>query len=184
LQHPNVHEATTVLRSVGSQHSHLVSYVVMKGSQAYSHEDLRTFLAVQLPEAIVPRTIVSLDQLPRTMTGKIDRPALIAMDISTVNLVVRKNSAAPQTEMEQLVAKCWREVLRLSEVGVEEDFFEIGGDSLQAIQMVWLVQRNLPVRLPLGALFFQDPSLKGFAAAIEASLADEESKGSESCSSA
>lgn len=68
--------------------------------------------------------------------------------------------------MECLVAKCWEDELKVTGIGLEDDFFTLGGNSLQAIEMIYRLQELLPAQLPLSALFFQDPMLKGFAALL------------------
>jgi hypothetical protein len=72
----------------------------------------------------------------------------------------------PQTKMERLVAKCWEDELKITGISLDDDFFALGGDSRHALQMIFRVQEQLPALLPLGALFFQDPTLKGFSAQL------------------
>jgi acyl carrier protein len=168
LRHPHVREASTVLRPVGTEESRLVAFVVLKTGRTATVETIRTFLLTILPEAIVPSLVVFVAELPWTATGKIDRQELIRVDISPGQ--PRSAMIAPRTPIECLVAQCWEESLQLKGIGIEDDFFALGGDSLQAIQMTIQLQKLLPVRLPLGTLFFQDPTLKAFAATIEAKL--------------
>jgi len=73
---------------------------------------------------------------------------------------------APMTKIERLVANCWEEELKVTSVALEHAFFVLGGDSQSALQMIFRVQELLPPVLPLTALFFHDPTLKGFAAQI------------------
>lgn len=75
-------------------------------------------------------------------------------------------TSAPMTRIERLVTKCWEEELKLTGIGLEDNFFALGGDSKSALQMIFRVQEHLPPVLPLTALFFHDPTLKGFAAQI------------------
>jgi acyl carrier protein len=117
---------------------------------------------------MVPELVVIVNDLPRTTAGKVDRPALIAADVSTS--VPKTSAIAPRTPIEQLVAKCWEDVLKVTGIGIDDEFFRLGGDSMQAMEMVLRVQALLTVRLPLTALFFQDPTLEAFAKSIEASI--------------
>jgi acyl carrier protein len=167
--HPDVLEATTVLRPTGNHHPRLVAFVVRRlGCSSCSVEDLRRFLANSLPEAMIPRIIVFINDLPRTVSGKIDGPALMSQDIPQT--APTTPSLAPQTQIECIVAKCWEETLGLTEIGIEDDFFELGGDSIQATKMMFRLQKLLPEQLLLGSIFFQSPTLGSFVNAIESEL--------------
>ena len=96
----------------------------------------------------------------QTSTGRMDQNARSAADTAPI----RAN--APRTKMERLVAKCWEEELKITGISLEDNFFALGGDSQHALQMIFRVQEQLPPLLPLGALFFQDPTLKSFAAQL------------------
>jgi Phosphopantetheine attachment site len=112
----------------------------------------------------------------RTTHDKIDRADLAVSDISPAT--AKAPAAAPRTRMERLVAKCWEDELKITGIGIEDDFFSIGGDSRHALQMIFRIQELLPVVLPLGPLFFQDPTIKGFAAQLsELFQIDEEQHG-------
>jgi amino acid adenylation domain-containing protein len=169
LQHPCIEEAATVLRPLRSQSLSLASFVVARpGRSCPAGDALREFVAAALPEIMVPELVVIVNDLPRTTAGKVDRPALIAADVSTS--VPKTSAIAPRTPIEQLVAKCWEDVLKVTGIGIDDEFFRLGGDSMQAMEMVLRVQALLTVRLPLTALFFQDPTLEAFAKSIEASI--------------
>jgi amino acid adenylation domain-containing protein len=166
LKHPDILEAATVLRPLGAEDMRLVAFAVIRpGRICPGAEALRAFLATILTDAAIPAIIVFVDQLPRTISGKIDRPALISRDIGPPTKGM--SSAVPRTSMERIVAKCWEDVLQVSGIGVDDDFFALGGDSMQAITMTLRLQKLLPVQTTLVTLFFQDPVLKAFANAIE-----------------
>src|ERR1041385_6720279 len=84
----------------------------------------------------------------------------------TVPGQLNTQTSAPMTKIERLVAKCWEEELQVTGIGLEDDFFALGGDSKSALQMIFRVQEQLPPVIPLTTLFFHDPTLKGFAAQI------------------
>lgn len=100
----------------------------------------------------------------QTSTGRMDQNARSAEDNDPVP--AKAPDSAPRTKMERLVAKCWEEELKITGVSLEDNFFALGGDSQHALQMIFRVQEQLPPLLPLGALFFQDPTVKGFAAQL------------------
>jgi hypothetical protein len=96
------------------------------------------------------------------------KPRLEQNSVTELNesLPIKDATNAPLTRMERLVAKCWEDELKVTGIGLEDDFFSLGGDSRHALQMIFRVQEQLPALLPLGALFFHDPTLKGFAAQL------------------
>jgi aryl carrier-like protein len=110
----------------------LVAYVVSGEARPESSE-LRTFLGALLPEYMVPSVFVQLERFPLLPNGKIDRRALPA-PLSSVS--AEKAVILPRTALEQSLATIWAAVLRREAVGVEENFFEIGGDSILGIQVV------------------------------------------------
>ncbi|MFC5748039.1 condensation domain-containing protein, partial [Actinomadura rugatobispora] len=103
----------------------LIAYVVGAAG------DLRRFASERLPDYMVPAAVVELDALPLTANGKLDRKALPAPDFS-----VKVSSRTPRTAHEEILAKLFAEVLGLERVGVDDGFFDLGGDSIIAIQLV------------------------------------------------
>ena len=99
-----------------------------------------------------------------TTSEKIDQAA--RSDADTSSLAAKAPVTPPRTKMERLVANAWENELKITGIGLEDDFFALGGDSQRALQMIFRLQEQLPPLLPLGALFFQDPTLKAFAAQL------------------
>jgi amino acid adenylation domain-containing protein len=129
---------------------------------------LRDELGRRLPAYLVPSGIVCLDALPLTASGKLDRRALPAPGET---LRAEPVFAAPTTELEQRVASVWREVLGADRVGIDANFFNVGGHSLIATQVVSRLSAELGVEVPL-RLVFEQPTIRGFAGALETLLAD------------
>ena len=98
---------------------------------------------------------VSLEAMPLSPAGKVDRRALPAPDRGTASA---KEAAAPRTETERTVAEIWKEVLRLDNVGVHDDFFRLGGHSLIATQVLSRLSREFEVRIPVSR-FFSVPTM-------------------------
>jgi thioesterase domain-containing protein/acyl carrier protein len=134
----------------GSGGKRLVAYFVDKGSQPQGSE-LRHFLQNKLPEYMIPSIFVSLEALPMTPTGKIDRLALPQPDIESHAQTVQHISPRNQTE-EELV-KIWKELLQVPSIGVKDNFFELGGHSLLAVRMFTRINQTFNVNLPLATLF-------------------------------
>ncbi|WP_243412382.1 phosphopantetheine-binding protein, partial [Cognatiluteimonas telluris] len=113
---------------------------------------LRSALAAQVAEHLVPAAFVVLDHLPLTANGKLDRDALPAPDDASVP---RCEYEAPVGEIEQALADIWQDLLGLERVGRHDKFFELGGHSLMAVQVVSRLHRSQGVELPLRELFTQ-----------------------------
>src|SRR5205807_2968059 len=121
---------------------------------------LRQLAGEKLPEYMVPAAFVILDSLPLTENGKVDRRALPAPDQLRPEL--EGNFVAPRTPAEELIAGIWAEVLRLERIGVHDDFFDLGGHSLNATQVVSRVREAFKVEMPLRALF-ESPTVEALS---------------------
>jgi amino acid adenylation domain-containing protein len=131
---PGIKETVVVLRRDAPNEERLVAYMVLDGTkQTPSTSELRAFLLPKLPDYMVPAAFVRLEALPLTPNGKIDRRALPAPDWSGQNRTARY--VAPRNADEQLMARIWAEVLRLEQVGVNDNLFELGADSLHVFQI-------------------------------------------------
>uniref|UniRef100_UPI0020104A26 non-ribosomal peptide synthetase n=1 Tax=Allokutzneria albata TaxID=211114 RepID=UPI0020104A26 len=117
--HPDVSQAVALLRE-----NRLVAYVV-----ASRDEGIRAFLAERLPEYMVPAAVVVLDKIPLTRNGKVDRAAL-------PDPVFETSARGPRTAVEEILCALFAEVLGLAEVGADDGFFDLGGDSISSIQLV------------------------------------------------
>ncbi len=167
--HPAVSDAVIVTQPGASGDVRLIAYCATTG--AVSQEELRSHLAQWLPEFMIPSVIATLDTLPRTPSGKVDRRAL--PDPSTLAGSAASDYVAPRTPIEEAVAAMWAETLGLERVGVTEDFFEIGGHSLVATQVVAQVRSGLAVDLPLHSLF-TCPTVESLAAEIMRMMGESE----------
>ena len=119
--------------------------------------DLRSFLEARLPGCMVPSELVSLPALPLTPNGKLDRRALAAMEVAPQPAAY----VAPDTPLEQEMARLWAEILRVERVGLQDTFWKLGGHSLLATRLLNRLQFDFGVDLPLRTLF-QSPGLSAF----------------------
>ncbi|HSS47862.1 MAG TPA: amino acid adenylation domain-containing protein, partial [Thermoanaerobaculia bacterium] len=165
--HPEVREAVVLVEAdptAGqSTARRLVAYVVAERAAAPAAE-LRGFLQQRLPEPMVPAAFVHLEALPLTANGKIDRRALAAL--SPAGGEAAAAYAAPRTPTEELLAGIWADLLQVERVGIHDDFFAAGGHSLLATRLVARLRAPFGCEPPLAALF-ENPTLAGFAAAVE-----------------
>ncbi len=162
LEHPEV-RACAVVALAGEDGKRLVAYVVAAGETRDSG-GLRAFLRERLPEHMVPAGFAFIAALPLNPSGKVDRRALAGME-TLLETVAGRAWTAPRTPREELLAEIWAGVLRVPRVGVEDSFFDLGGDSLLATRLVSRVREALGVELPLRALF-EAPTVAGLAAWI------------------
>ncbi|HEX2569410.1 MAG TPA: amino acid adenylation domain-containing protein [Polyangia bacterium] len=160
--HPGVRQAAVVAREDRPGDQRLVAYVVAQAAPIEGGE-LRAALKARLPEYMVPASFVLLDELPLTPSGKLDRRALPAPEAAAV----ARTSIAPRTPTEALLAVLWADVLGGGVPGVEEHFFERGGHSLLAIQLLARIRAAMGVELPVRALF-EAPTLAGLGQKIDA----------------
>lgn len=163
-QHPAVGQVVVVVREETPGDKRLVAYVVKHAEGNAPVADLREYLSQQLPEYMVPSVFVFLDTLPLTGNGKVDRRAL--PQPATQRPELEQPYVAPETATENLLADIWAEVLRLDRVGAQDNFFDLGGDSLLAAQVISRVRKTHDVPLPLRS-FFERPVLAELARCFE-----------------
>jgi SAM-dependent methyltransferase/acyl carrier protein len=132
--------------------------------------ELRRFLQAKLPGHMVPARFVLLDKLPLLPNGKVDRHALPSPDLAVE--AAGDLSAAPGTPAERALAQIWCDLLRLKQVGIHDNFFDLGGHSLLVTQVIARIQSQFGVELPMRRMFEQ-PTIAGLAAAVEQGLAEE-----------
>jgi amino acid adenylation domain-containing protein len=162
LKLPNVSAAVVVKRDQVPGRSLLVAYIVSTGS-APADSDMRQLLRATLPEYMVPSAFVVLDRIPYSMNGKLDRRSLPAPSIGAR---LEWSGSAPSSALEAQLLKVWTGILGVQELGVEDNFFDLGGDSLMAWRLVAAAGQSLGVDLPLVVLFEREPTVRGMAAAI------------------
>lgn len=133
-QHPVVQANAVVVREDEPGSKHLIAYVVLHSEQTLTTTELCRFLQEKLPSSMVPSAFVTLDALPLTLNGKVDRKALPAPYKGRPNL--ESAYVAPRTSTEQILADIWIQVLGLERVGVHDNFVEVGGDSILSIQVI------------------------------------------------
>jgi amino acid adenylation domain-containing protein len=149
-RHPEVREAAVVVHE-----GRLVAYVVSRG-----RVDLAAHLRRTLPDYMIPSAFVTLDELPVTANGKLDRRALPAPR--------REGSAdAATTPAEERLLPIWREVLGIDRLGIHDSFFDLGGHSLLATQLMARLRESFGIEMHLRTLF-QAPTVAGLAAALDA----------------
>jgi amino acid adenylation domain-containing protein len=159
-QHNGVSDCVVQVYEPSTDDRRLAAYVVPAGDSSTLATDLRHFLEAKLPGCMIPSTFVWLDKLPLTPNGKINRQALPVPDESRPSLATM--FAAPRTEMERRIAKLWQELLRVQTVGLHDNFFDLGGNSLLVVQEQARLREEVGVNLPVVRLF-QYPTIASLA---------------------
>ncbi|MRG28226.1 amino acid adenylation domain-containing protein [Laceyella tengchongensis] len=158
LQHEAVKEAVALTQTMPDGRQELCVYYTT--SDDCSIEDLRAHLARELPDYMVPKHFVELADLPLTANGKVDKRALPTPETGSA----LREYVPPRTPVERVMAEVWQEVLHLERVGVHDPFFELGGDSIKAMQVAArLAQHRLKMRLKD---LFQHPTIAELAPAL------------------
>ena len=168
--HPDVQASIVVAREdrgtreVGSGEKRLVAYLIPGNGAQLTVGALRDFLALQLPDYMVPAAFVALEALPQTPNGKVDRAALPAPDAA--NMLGDDIFVAPRSTLEEGIAAILCELLGLERISVVDNFFMLGGHSLLGLQVIARLRDAYGVELPLRTLF-DAPTAAGLADEIE-----------------
>jgi len=163
MQLPSVSECVVVARGDEPDDRRLVAYLVLKEGEAETALELRRFMKQRLPAYLVPSSFVILESLPLSPHGKVDRQALPPPGIYDVDL--GGEYVAPSTPIEEDVARIFGAALGIDDVGIYDDFFDLGGHSLLVTQVVSRVNSAFQIELPVRALF-DAPTVSGIVAAI------------------
>jgi acyl carrier protein len=135
----------------------MVGYIVP--NEAIDREAIIAHLKTKLPEYMIPAIWVEMENLPLTPNGKIDRKAMPDPDITTL---LSNEYIAPRNETEQALAGIWQELLSVEKVGVHDNFFDLGGHSLKALQVISFIRKELQVELWIRDLFMY-PTIAGLS---------------------
>nr|AEG64697.1 LpmC [Streptomyces viridochromogenes] len=162
-RHEQVAQAAVVVREDRPGDQRLVAYLVAAGDEPVT--GVRERAAAQLPDYMVPTAFVTLDELPLTVNGKLDRRALPAPDYGTETI-----GRAPRSPREEALCGLFAEVLGVESVSIDDDFFRLGGHSLLATKLVSRIRTALGAELPIRQLF-QTPTIAGLSSALETDTA-------------
>ncbi len=155
-QYSGVKEARVVALDEGETRQ-LVAYILPQRNQEINLSELRSFLKKMLPEYMIPQAFIVLDSLPLTDRGKIDRDRLPSPETPT-----HRRFIAPRNPSEAALAQIWATLLKCDLVGMNDNFFDLGGDSLLAVRLLTQVNHQFQQQLPVSTLFLH-PTLEGLA---------------------
>ena len=161
LRHPAVKQCVAIARPDHRDQTHILAYVVLTNPTATA--ELRAFVLELLPEYMVPEHILILDELPMNANQKVDRRALPGI---TEMQRAEESFVAPRSETEANLATIWNEVLGVTQIGIDDSFFHLGGHSLKLIQLRSRIQQHFAVALDL-RIFFECQTIRQLAPMIE-----------------
>ena len=136
-----IKEAVVLTKKDSNNQNVLYAYYTSKDSKRIINSELRNFLKTTLPDYMIPANFIRIDEIPLTTNGKVDKQALLSIDNFAMN--EEKNYKPPTNELEAIVAKMWTDILGIEKIGIDENFFELGGDSLKAAVFINSLQKKL-----------------------------------------
>ncbi len=164
LANSKLKSGAVVIRNENRHESYLAAYIELKNQEEASIASLRDYLKQKLPDFMIPSKFIFLKSMPLLPNGKIDRRSLPAPDRLRPELTT--DYVAPESDIEKRVADICKELLRIDQVGVNDDFFELGGQSLLATQLLSRINQAFGIAIPL-KLIFEAPTVKGIALLID-----------------
>ncbi|MCX6582106.1 MAG: amino acid adenylation domain-containing protein, partial [Candidatus Aminicenantes bacterium] len=162
--YPAIKEVVVIARQYENRGNYLCAYIVPQSPGHPTVSQLREYLSKQLPDYMIPAYFIHLERIPLTANGKIDRKALPGPDETFIDTGVEY--VAPGTETEKKLAFIWRQLLRLERIGINDDFFQLGGDSILVNRCIARIREELHAEIPLRK-FFEQPYIKALAEEIE-----------------
>ncbi|KAA3617202.1 MAG: amino acid adenylation domain-containing protein [Calditrichaeota bacterium] len=160
----NLEDAVVDVREDIPGEKRIVAYMVAKDENEIDTKEIREKLKTQLPDYMVPTAFLSLDRIPLTTNGKVDKRALPKPEYSREEL--QQEFIAPSSAGEEKLAAIWQSILHVDKIGIHDNFFDLGGHSLLATQVMSRVRDEFGVELPLRILF-EAPTISSFLLQIE-----------------
>lgn len=161
LKYEGIKEAVVLDREDSNGGKYLCAYIA--AVKELTIAVLRESLSKSLPEYMIPSYFIQLDKIPQTINGKVDRRALLGLD---ANLVTGVEYEAPRDEIEKKLSEIWCQILGLSEAGINDNFFDLGGHSLKATALISRIHKEFNVEMPLREVFVS-PTIKGLSTYIK-----------------
>ena len=175
-EHPEVRDALTMIREDSPGDRLLVGYFIPEvaddsGVKKIEGAELRSYLLERLPQYMVPGIYIQLDKFPLTPSGKIDRKAFPEPPGERPTSLIE--FVSPRNAVEEIVAGVWMEVLGIEKIGVHDNFFDLGGHSLKATQLLSRLRQTFDIDLALREVF-EAPTVAGTSVAISTALAEKQ----------
>jgi acyl-CoA synthetase (AMP-forming)/AMP-acid ligase II len=166
LEHPAVAEAVTFAAPHPTLGEDVASALVLRPHAVATPNDIRQFAIGRIADFKVPRQVLIVDELPKGATGKVQRVDLAAKLGLSGGAAMPRTFVAPRTPLEKMLAGCWVEILQLEQVGINDDFFALGGDSLSVAHLLARVYEILHLEMEVSR-FFEAPTIAEMARDLE-----------------
>jgi len=150
-RHPSVTQGIVLTKKRECAEASLIAYVVLQTGTFFAKNDILEHLRIRLPFYMIPDEVLLIDHVPLTETGKIDRRALSEME--PVQLSSLETDSTPKTIWGKRIADIWKEVLGIEKLEVHDNFFDLGGQSLKAIQIMNRIRKSYNISLPIQTIF-------------------------------
>ncbi|MFK7811723.1 MAG: amino acid adenylation domain-containing protein [Maribacter sp.] len=166
---PQILETVVLAENIGGSNDDqskgskkIIAYIV--ADSELDTKEIHTDLSKEIPSYMLPSRIIQIDKFPELPNGKVDKNALKILGLSISSRKAKKIDA-PSNKIEADLLKIWEDILGSSAIGVKDNYFEIGGDSMISIRMFWLIEKELKVKLSPSILFVH-PTIEGIARKI------------------
>lgn len=169
--HPVIADGAVIAFDDDAGQKQLAAFIVARDGASVDIGDLKRHLGKSLPAYMLPSTYTLIERLPLLPNGKVDRRRLRSTE--GAQLSQHHYSVGPRNPMEEALAEIWCEILKVERIGAHDNFFEIGGHSLKATQVVSRIEKVFAVSLPLQTLF-ENPTIAAIAEKVAAYLPDRE----------
>ena len=156
---PGVRRAAAVVREDRPGDKRIVGYILADKNNGPDLAKIRSNVGLTLPDYMVPNLVVVVDEFPYTPSGKLDRKSFAPPSTKRPN--IETEFVKPKTNKERELAKIWCEVLQLDEVGTQDNFFDLGGNSIRAVKVVAQAKQAMKIDVT-GAEFFDNPTINSF----------------------
>ncbi len=163
LQCPEIQETLVTVNASNLEQKSLLAYSILKPNSTLTSQQLRNFLATQLPEYAVPADFIFTDAFPLTPNGKVDLKALLTTPTKRASMM--NNSLPLQSPLELKLSQIWSDVLNVKPIARDDDFFALGGNSLLALRLFEQIHKSFGANLPLATLF-EAPTISQLASII------------------
>jgi acyl carrier protein len=165
--HGNVSQAVVICREDRPGDKRIYAYILPHMAGNLDPAALKRHVRTTLPEYMVPQHFIEIDAIPLTPVGKVNKQALPSPE--SPDLQGGNEYVAPSTDTEKKLAQIWQQIISLSQIGIHDNFFDIGGHSLLAVEIFAGIKKKFHLELPL-ALLFQAPTIHDLASCIDAEL--------------
>ncbi len=165
--HPSIKDAVTIATKDSTGNTRLIAFIIPRFKEDVAATELRNFLGQKIPDYMLPTHFLFVESFPMTPSGKVDRGALIIPDADAG--IIQTVYRAPGNELEKKLVDIWKNILGVKRVGVNDDFFNLGGHSLAALRLVNQIRDKLHYELPL-EIIFQAPSVAQQARIIQTGI--------------